>query len=312
MKKHVRIGAFFATVVSMTAMVGCDANVNSIAIDGSSTVYPITEAVAEEFHNEQPETRVTVGFSGTGGGMKKFIAGDIDLCGASRPIKDVEREACQNAGVAFVELEVAFDGLAVVVNPSNDWCDSLTVAQLKELWRPESAVMKWSDINPAWPSEEIKLYGPGTDSGTFDSFTKAIVGEEGASRADYTASEDDNVLVTGVQEDPYALGYFGYAYYAENQDKLTLLGVDNGDGPVQPTEGTVRSGSYSPLSRPLYVYVRESSLARANVAQFVRFYLDNVNKLATEVGYVSISPEAAEKNEQALKGVKSGDKDQGE
>lgn len=236
--------------------------------------------------------------------MKKFIAGDIEIVGASRAIKDSEKQSCDQAGVEFVELEVAFDGLTVVVHPENEWCDSLTVAQLKELWRPESAFKRWSDINPDWPAEEIKLYGPGTDSGTFDYFTKAIVGEERASRANYTASEDDNVLVTGVQ-DRYALAYFGYAYYAENQDKLKLLGVDNGDGPVQPTEATVRDGSYAPLSRPLYVYVRKDALDRTDVAQFVRFYLDNASILATEVGYVPISAQAAEKNEAALQGGES-------
>lgn len=291
-----------AAAACLAALAGCGEQPKSIVVDGSSTVYPITEAVAEEFRKEQPSIRVTVGFSGTGGGMKKFIAGTIDVCDASRAIKDSEKQSCAEANVEYVELEVAFDGLAVVVNPENDWCDSLTVAQLKEIWRPESAVTKWSDLNPDWPEEEIALYGPGTDSGTFDYFTQAIMGEAGASRADYTASEDDNVLVTGVQEDQYALGYFGYAYYAENKDKLKLLGIDNGSGPVQPTDSTVRDGSYAPLSRPLYLYVRRSALARPDVEQFIRFYLDHAGELATEVGYVPISDEAAQKNEQSLKG----------
>lgn len=203
----------------------------------------------------------------------------------------------------YIQLEVAFDGLAVVLNPENDWCESMTVAQLKELWRPESAVKKWSDLNPEWPAEEIKLYGPGTDSGTFDYFTHAIVGEEGASRADYTRSEDDNVLVTGVQEDRYALGYFGYAYYAENKDKLKLLGVDGGNGPVQPTEATVRDGSYAPLSRPLYIYVRTSELQRPDVREFVRFYLDHAAKLASDVGYVPVSADVVKKNEMVFGAV---------
>ncbi len=276
-----------------------------IAIDGSSTVYPITEAVAEEFRAVKPDIRVTVGYAGTGGGMKKFITGSIDICGASRAIKDSEKQSCEKAGAGYVELEVAFDGLAVVVHPENNWCDDLTVAQLKELWRPESAVQMWSDLNPKWPAKEIRLYGPGTDSGTFDYFTKAIVGEEGASRADYAASEDDNVLVTGVQEDKYALAYFGYAYYAENADKLKLLAVDGGDGPVQPTEETVRDGTYAPLSRPLYIYVRRSSLSNDNVAQFTRFYLDNAANLAREVGYVPISDQAAAINEERLSLVNS-------
>lgn len=296
---------FFGRIASMAVLgcllVGCTGGTESpqsIVIDGSSTVYPITEAVAEEYRAVAPQVRVTVGFSGTGGGMKKFIAGDIDICGASRPIKDSEREACEAAGVEYLQLEVAFDGLAVVLNPQNDWCDNMTVEQLKELWRPESAVKKWRDLNPEWPDAEVELYGPGTDSGTFDSFTKSIVGEEGASRADYTASEDDNVLVTGVQEDEHALGYFGYAYYLENKDRLKLLGVDEGSGPVRPSETTVRDGSYSPLSRPLYLYVRSSALAKAEVKAFVRFYLDNAAALSQEVGYVAISDEAARKNDE--------------
>lgn len=300
--------AVLATVVvvsgcsgSGNANTGGSSSAPSVTIDGSSTVYPVTEAVAEEYRKVAPEVRVTAGFSGTGGGFKKLIAGDVDICGASRAIKESEVQACKAAGVEYVELEVAFDGLAVVVNPNNDWCDGLTVAQLKELWRPESAIEKWSDLNPDWPAERIRLYGPGTDSGTFDYFTKAIVGEEGACRHDYTASEDDNVLVTGVKEDRYALGYFGYAYYSENQGKLKLLGIDGGGGAVIPTEATVRDGSYKPLSRPLYIYVRKRSLTRPEVVKFIRFYLDSSAELASEVGYVPVSSEAAAKNEAALK-----------
>lgn len=300
--KRYRIGPLAAATGMLVALVGCGptGGPNGITIDGSSTVYPVTEAVAEEYRKVSPETRVVVGFSGTGGGMKKFIAGSIDICDASREIKDSEKQACQDVGVGYIELEVAFDGLAVIVNPKNDWCDSLTIAQLKELWRPESGIQNWSDLNPDWPDEEINLYGPGTDSGTFDYFTEAIVGEGGASRADYTASEDDNVLVTGVQEDTYALGYFGYAYYSENADKLKLLGVDGGSGPVKPTIDSVRDGSYAPLSRPLFIYVRESSLAQPHVARFVEFYLDSGNQLAQEVGYVPISDEANQRNRTAL------------
>ncbi len=283
-------------------LIGCSTP-ESITIDGSSTVYPITEAVAEEYRKEQPNVRVTVGVSGTGGGMKKFIAGSIDICGASRPIKQTESKACQEGGVEYLELEVAFDGLAIVLNPDNDWCDSMTVEQLKELWRPESAVRQWKDLNPDWPAEDITLYGPGTDSGTFDSFTKSIVGEERASRADYTASEDDNVLVTGVQEDRHALGYFGYAYYAENKNRLKLMGVDDGKGPVQPSEATVRDGSYSPLSRPLFLYVRKSAMSSSAVNQFVRFYLDNTARLSREVGYVPVSDQAAKKNDEVFNGA---------
>ncbi len=278
----------------------------TISIDGSSTVYPVTEAVAEEFGAEHPEIRVTVGFSGTGGGMKKFIAGDIDMCDASRPMKESEVQACEQQGVDYIRLEVAFDGLAVVVNPKNDWCDSMTVEQLRELWRPESAVRQWKDLNADWPAEDIVLYGPGTDSGTFDSFTKAIVGEEGASRADYTASEDDNVLVTGVQEDRCALGYFGYAYYAENRDRLKLVAVDNGSGPVAPSEETVRNGTYAPLSRPLYLYVRRPALSRPEVRMFLEFYLDNVAALCQEVGYVPVSDQVAQENRRILEEAAAG------
>lgn len=297
-----RFAALVFGTLSMVGLVGCGSSENSISIDGSSTVYPVTEAVVEEFDKTQPGVRVTAGSSGTGGGMKKFIAGDIEICGASRPIKEKEIEACKEKKVEYIELEVAFDGLAVVVNPKNDWCNELTVAQLKEIWRPESGVKNWKDINPAWPDEEILLYGPGTDSGTFDYFTEEIVGEEGAIRDDYTASEDDNMLVTGVKEDLYALGYFGYAYYSQNKDALKLIAVDGGAGAVQPTMETVRDGTYQPLSRPLFIYVRRSALARPEVSKFVRFYLDNAAQMAKEVGYVPISEEAAKKNEETLKG----------
>ena len=272
----------------------------SVKVDGSSTVYPITEAVAEELRSVHPDIQVTVGISGTGGGMKKFTAGEIDICDASRAIKQKEADKCAAKGVKFIELEVAYDGLAVVINPGNDWCDCLTVEQLRELWRPESAVKKWSDLNPDWPQEEIRLYGPGTDSGTFDYFTKVIVGEEKACRADYTASEDDNVLVTGVMNDRYALGYFGYAYYSENEDKLKLLGVNGGDGCKKPSMETVRSLSYKPLSRPLFIYVRTESLKQPAVRDFVKFYLKTADQLATEVGYVPVSDQAAAKKQKRL------------
>lgn len=277
----------------------------SVKIDGSSTVYPVSEAVAEEFRAVQPNVRPIVGISGTGGGMKKFIAGEIDICDASRGMKEKEAAACKEKGIEFIELSVAFDGLAVIANPKNTWCDCLTVGQLKELWRPESGVKQWKDLDPKWPAKEIKLYGPGTDSGTFDYFTEAIVGEEKASRADYTASEDDNVLVTGVQSDEYALGYFGYAYYAENEDKLKLLAVDGGKGCTKPSLETVRDNSYAPLSRPLFIYVRKSALERPEVEAFVKFYLDNAAQLAKEVGYVPVSDEVEKQNQDALKGALS-------
>ena len=281
----------------------------TVRVDGSSTVYLITEAVAEEFRSEQPDVRSIVGFSGTGGGFKKLSAGEIDICDASRTIKDEERKACESNGVKYLELAVAYDGLSVVVNPENDWCDCLTVAQLKSIWQPESAVSKWSDLNPAWPDEAIELFGPGTDSGTFDYFTEVIVGEAKSSRPDYTASEDDNMLVTGVEGSQYALGYFGYAYYKENSKRLKLLGVDSGDGRcVQPSIETVRDGTYKPLSRPLFIYVNAASLKRPEVVSFVKFYLEQANTLAPEVGYVPLSDDAAAKSRKTFDEATAGAK----
>ena len=236
--------------------------------------------------------------SGTGGGFKKFSAGEIDICDASRTIKDEEQKTCEANGIKYVELEIAFDGLSVVVNPENDWCDCLTVEQLKAIWQPESAVSKWSDLNPAWPDEKIELFGPGTDSGTFDYFTEAIVGTAKSSRADYTPSEDDNMLVTGVEGSKYALGYFGYAYYVENKDRLKLLGVDPGDGKcVQPSEETVRTNEYKPLSRPLFIYVNKTSLKRPEIAR-VRGVLPGPGRRrwCRTVGYVPLSDEVSAKS----------------
>lgn len=287
---------------------GCKTeSVSEIRIDGSSTVYPVSEAVAEEFSRVNSKARVTVGKSGTGGGMKKFAAGETDISDASRPIKESEAEQCEQNGIEFIQLSVAFDGLAVIVNPENDWCDSLTIEQLKELWRPESPVKKWSDLDPSWPDEPVRLYGPGTDSGTFDYFTEEVVGEPGASRSDYTASEDDNVLVTGVKSDKYALGYFGFAYYAENEGSLKLLGVDSGSGPVQPSMETVRANTYAPLSRPLFIYVSKPALKRPVVAQFVDFYLENAAELSKEVGYVPVSDDVAAENLEKLAAAKETD-----
>jgi phosphate transport system substrate-binding protein len=278
---------------------GCSRS--SIKIDGSSTVIRITEAVTEEFTKEQPGVRVSGGRSGTGGGFKKFSNGEIDICDASRRINDVERKACEDHGINWVELEIAFDGISLVVNPQNDWCDCLKVDQLKAVWEPGSKITKWSDIDPAWPQEKIKLYGPGTDSGTFDYFTEAIVGKTGKCREDYSASEDDNVLVMGVEGDKYSLGFFGLAYYEENHEKLKLLGVDPGDGKcIKPTEETVRDGTYKPLARPLFIYVRTSSLARPEVRSFVEFYLDHVSKLVKAAGYVPLPDELLDKSKQAL------------
>jgi len=266
----------------------------AIKIDGSSTVYPITEAVAEEFRVDNPKVKVTIGISGTGGGFKKFGRGETDISDASRPIKQKEIEVCQESNISYVNLEVAYDGLAVIINPENDWVDHFTVDELRILWEPaaQGVIMKWNQIRPEWPNEEIHLFGPGVASGTFDYFTEAVVGESGSSRGDFTASEDDNVLVQGVAGDKYGLGFFGLAYYEENADKLKLVAVDGGGGPVQPSIETVSNGTYTPLSRPLFIYVNSKAAARKEVQAFVKFYLDNAPVLSEEVGYVPLPEEA--------------------
>ena len=266
-----------------------------IKIDGSSTVYPITEAVAEEFQKAKKGTvKVTVGISGTGGGFKKFSRGETDISDASRPITQKEIEACKEAGIQYIELPVAYDGLAVMVNPKNTWVTSMTVAQLKRIWEPaaQGKVTKWSYVNSAWPDVPLKLYGPGVDSGTFDYFTEAIVGTSRASRGDFTASEDDNVLVQGIASDKGGLGYFGYAYYAENTDKLKLVAIDNGKGPVLPSEKTVMNGTYHPLSRPIFIYVNKKSAQRPEVKEFVEFYLKNAPTLVKQVKYIPLPDKA--------------------
>lgn len=261
----------------------------SISVDGSSTVYPITEAVAEEFGLEQQgAVRVTVGLSGTGGGFKRFCAGETDISNASRSIKDSERELCTRNNIGFVEIPVAYDGLSVVANPQNNFAQCLTVDELKKVWAPGSKVARWSDVRQGFPNTEVKLYGPGTNSGTFDYFTEEVIGEQGASRADYTASEDDNVLVQGVEGDVNALGYFGYAYYKENAQRLKLVAVDGGKGCVTPSEATIKNGTYSPLSRPLFIYVSEKAIARPEVKAFVQFYLTHGAELVPQVGYVAL------------------------
>ena len=262
----------------------------SIEIDGSSTVYPITEAVAEEFMGSQPDVRVTVGVSGTGGGFSRFCAGETAISNASRPIKDSEREQCAAAGVDPVELEIAYDGLSLVANPQNTFAQCLTTEELRTIWAPGSTVRNWSQVRNGFPDQEIKLYGPGTDSGTFDYFTDVINGEEGASRSDYTASEDDNVLVQGVQGDAASLGYMGFAYYAENQQALKLIAIDSGSGCVQPSPETIRGGQYAPLSRPIFIYVARSALQRPEVRAFVDYYLEHAAELSESVGYVPLEP----------------------
>lgn len=259
-----------------------------IRINGSSTVFPITEAVAEEFQKLHRKVRVTVGISGTGGGFKKFATGQTDINDASRPIKGKEKDKAEKNGIDYIDLPVAYDGLSVVVNPKNEFLDYLTVTELRKIWQPGSTVKNWNDVRPDWPNKPIKLYGPGADSGTFDYFTKKINGKSQASRSDYTASEDDNVLVMGVAGDTYSLGYFGYAYYKENQDKLKVVAIDGGDGPIKPSETTINDGTYKPLSRPIFIYVSNKAAKRPVIKEFVSFYLKNATVLSKEVGYVPL------------------------
>lgn len=271
---------------------------STVKIDGSSTVFPVTEAVAEDFQASQKgRVKVTVGISGTGGGFKKFCRGEIDVANASRPILKKEMETCSQAGIKYIELPVAFDALTVVINPKNAFVKQLTVEQLKKMWEPaaQGTVKTWKQVDPSFPDAPLKLFGAGSDSGTFDYFTEAITGKAKASRGDYTASEDDNVLVQGVSRDVNAIGYFGYAYYAENQGKLKAVPVVNKQGkPVAPTPETVLNGTYNPLSRPIFIYVAEKSLDKPEVREFVSYYLKNAAKLATEVQYVPLPAKAYE------------------
>ncbi|MFH7244940.1 MAG: PstS family phosphate ABC transporter substrate-binding protein [Spirulina sp.] len=259
-----------------------------VQVDGSSTVFPISEAMAEEFIAANPGMQVTVGVSGTGGGFRKFCADELDITGASRPIKDTEIEACAAAGVEYVEIPIAIDALTVVIHPENTWARSMTVDQLRSLWEPtaEGRIIRWNQINPSWPNTPISLYGPGTDSGTFDYFTEVIVGESGSSRTDYTASEDDNILVLGVSRDRGALGYFGMAYYLENQGRLASVAING----VTPTVDHVADGTYVPLSRPIFLYVKKTSLeSRPAVRAYVEFMLENATELVPDTGYVPLS-----------------------
>ncbi len=264
-------------------------NTGMVKVDGSSTVYPITEAVAEEFGKAHKGVKVTVGISGTGGGFKKFIAGETDVSNASRPIKATESEAAAAKETEYIELPVAYDALTVVVNPKNTWATDMTVAELKKLWEPEAQgkITRWNQIRAEWPDQPIKLYGAGTDSGTFDYFTEAVNGKEKASRGDYTSSEDDNVVVQGVASDVNALGYFGLAYYEENKTKLKAVKVNG----VLPSVETTMNGSYKPLSRPLFIYVRKDATDKKEVNSFVEFYLKNAPSLVAEVGYIPLQDE---------------------
>ncbi|HWP31971.1 MAG TPA: PstS family phosphate ABC transporter substrate-binding protein [Fimbriimonadales bacterium] len=264
----------------------------TINIDGSSTVAPVSSAVAEEFANIAPNVKVVVKTSGTGGGFKKFVVGEIDISDASRPIEPEEIEKAKQNGIEFIEIPIGYDGLSVVVNPKNTFVDYLTVEELKRIWEPGSKVKKWSDVRPTFPNKEIKLYGPGRDSGTFDYFCEAILKTKKESRQDYQASEDDNFLVTGVSGDPNALGYFGYAYYEQNKDKLRVVPIDNGKGPVAPSPETVQSGEYQPLSRPLFIYVSKKAAERPEVKAFVEFYLSEEGReLIRAEGYMPLPDE---------------------
>ena len=262
----------------------------SITIDGSSTVAPVSEAVAEEFRKEQSGVQVTVGTSGTGGGFTKFCAGETDISDASRPIKDEEKAACEKAGIAYDEFAIANDALTVVVNKDNDWVECLTVEQLKKIWAPNSKVDNWKQVDPSFPDQELALFGPGTDSGTFDYFTDEINGEEGASRTDYQASEDDNVVVQGVEGNKGAMGYFGFTYFEENADKLEAVQVDGGQGCVTPSSEAVQDGSYTPLGRQLFIYPAQNALAdKPQVKAFVEYYVENIDEIADAAGFIPLN-----------------------
>lgn len=278
----------------------------TIRIDGSSTVYPITEAVAEEFAAAAPRVRVTVGISGTGGGFKRFAAGETDVSDASRPIKHKERQSCEERGVEFLEIPVAYDGLSIVVNRDNDWIDYLTVDDLKTIFLSDSAASSWRDIRPTWPDIPIKIYSPGTDSGTFDYFKEVVAGKTGSIRSDMSVSEDDNVLVRGVSGDKGSIGFFGCAYYFENADKLKIVPIDGGAGPVTPSPESIESGSYAPFSRPLFIYVNKESATRPEVKAFVEFYLANTAELSAEVGYVALPPMIYARAAERLETLKTG------
>ncbi len=281
----------FISFAALLAYLPAAASAQIVQIDGSSTVFPVTEAVAEEFQQaKKGKVKVTVGISGTGGGFKKFCRGETDIQDASRPILKSEMEDCKKAGVEYIELPVAFDALTVMVNPKNNWASVMTVAELKKIWEPsaQGKITNWNQVRPKWPDAPLKLFGAGADSGTFDYFTEAITGKAKSSRGDFTASEDDNVLVQGIANDRNALGFFGYAYYAENKDKLKAVAVDNGKGGVAPSEKTVLDGSYQPLSRPIYIYVSKKAAAKPEVREFVEFYLKNAPKLVREVKYVPL------------------------
>jgi phosphate transport system substrate-binding protein len=314
--KNLALTALMGGVLVFTAACGseqagktADAGENNkqlsgeVKIDGSSTVYPIMEAVSEEYQMIQPDVKVSVGLSGTGGGFKAFIAGETDLSNASRPIKDEEKAQLEEKGIEFTELKLAFDGLSVLVNKENTWVDHLTIDELKKMWIEDGTVKKWSDIREGWPEEEIKFYSPGTDSGTFDYFDEVIL-EEQPIVEKATLSEDDNILVQGISGEKNGVGYMGYAYYLENQDKLKIVPIDGGNGPVEPTNETIESGEYAPLSRPLFTYVKNESVKKPEVYDYVKFTIENAAGLSEEVGYVRLPQEEYDKGLETLEGLK--------
>lgn len=292
----------FPIALALAMVITMNNQVNArpiVTIDGSSTVYPITEAVAEDFQiAKKGSIRVTVGISGTGGGFKKFCRAEIDIVNASRPIQHSEMEACKAAGVQYIEMPIAFDALTVAVNPHNTWSRTMTVEELKKIWEPsaQGKITKWNQVNPTWPDERIKLFGAGADSGTFEYFTEAIVGKAKSSRGDFTASEDDNVLVQGITSDRYSLGFFGFAYYIENQKKVTAVAIDNGKGGIIPSAETVKNGSYEPLSRPIFIYINAKAADKPEVSEFVDFYMKNATTLVKEVKYFPLPAEAYQLN----------------
>lgn len=300
------MGLFMKNILIILSMLfGLSALGQDIRIDGSSTVYPITLAIAEEFSIDNPRVKTTVAFSGTGGGFKKFCNGEVDINNASRPISATEIAACKKNGIEFIELPMAYDGLTVVVHPSNTWAKCLTVAELKRMWETNSKVTFWSDVRPSFPREKIVFYGPGADSGTFDYFTEVINGKAKAIRTDYFPSEDDNVLVKGVEGNRNAIGFFGYAYYLEEGKKLSAVAV--GEKCVLPNETTINNGAYTPLSRPLLIYVNKNNLAKSSLKKFVEFYLSKNNRsIIRATGYVALPERAYELVNARFKSGKTG------
>jgi phosphate transport system substrate-binding protein len=318
MMKHNVLKRLTAATIVATAFGAASAvHAQTVKVDGSSTVFPVTEAVAEDFQKaSKGKVRVTVGISGTGGGFKKFCRGETDFSNASRPILKSEMEDCKKNGVEYVEMPIAYDALTVVVNPKNTFIKSMTVAELKKIWEPaaQGKITRWNQVNAAWPNQPMKLFGAGADSGTFDYFTEAITGKSKSSRGDFTASEDDNVLVQGVSRDPNALGFFGYAYYIENKDKLKAVPIveKSGKPAVSPTMETVLNGSYQPLARPIFIYANVKSLQRPEVRQFAEFYNKHGEKLAREVKYVPLPAKAYSQNLESIAKMRKGTKFGGE